>query len=321
MTVIVPDAERLPVIVVTGFLGSGKTTLLRHLLRAPEFADTAVIINEFGEAGLDHVLVETSEDSILLLENGCLCCGLRSDLVSTLLDLLSRRERGEVPAFRRVVVETSGLADPVPLLQTFISDPLRLSLYDPGGVVTCLDAVNGSAAIDHRRNAGRQLALADTIVITKADLASPGGAMKQARRRNGRARIVEAQMGRADPRDVLRQPVAMNLDDMPCGDGHGSIVSVTWKDIRPLTWLEVERAVGSLVTRHGERLLRLKGLLEVEGEAGPVAIDGAQHLFHRPRVLEAWPGGVKAPVLVAIAEETTHQELEGWLRQACSSPA
>lgn len=321
MTVIVPDADRLPVIVVTGFLGSGKTTLLRNLLRAPEFADTAVIINEFGEAGLDHVLVETSEDSILLLENGCLCCGLRSDLVSTLLDLLSRRERGEVPAFRRVVVETSGLADPVPLLQTFITDPLRLSLYDPGGVVTCFDAVNGSVSIDRRRNAGRQLALADTIVITKGDLASPRDAMDQARRRNGRARIVEARMGRTDPRDVLRRPVAMDFDDLPCGDGHGSIVSVSWKDIRPLTWLEVESAVGSLVARHGERLLRLKGLLEVEGEPGPVAIDGVQHLFHRPRVLEAWPGGVTSPVLVAIAEETTRLELEGWLRQACSSPA
>ncbi len=321
MTVIVPDADRLPVIVVTGFLGSGKTTLLRHLLQAPEFADTAVIINEFGETGLDHVLVETSEDSILLLENGCLCCGLRSDLVSTLLDLLQRRERGEVPAFRRVVIETSGLADPVPLLQTFITDPLRLSLFDPGGVVTCLDAVNGSLSIDRHRNAGRQLALADTIVITKGDLASSSDVMDQARRRNGRARIVEAPMGRADPRDVLRRPLAMDFDDMPRGNGHGSIVSVTLEDIRPLTWLEVESAVGSLVARHGERLLRLKGLLDVDGAAGPVAIDGVQHLFHRPRVLETWPGGVAAPVLVAIAEGTTRQELENWLRTACSSPA
>ncbi len=321
MTVIVPHARKLPVIVVTGFLGSGKTTLLRHMLRAPEFADTAVIINEFGETGLDHVLVETSEDNVLLLENGCLCCGLRSDLVSTLLDLLSRRERGEVPAFRRVVVETSGLADPVPLLQTFISDPLRLSLFEPGGVVTCLDAVNGSASIDRHRNAGRQLALADTIVITKGDLASSSDAMDQARRRNRSARIVEARMGRADPRNVLGQPVATNLHAMPCGDGHGSIVSVTWKNIRPLTWPEVESAVGSLVGRHGDRLLRLKGLLDVEGAAGPVSIDGVQHLFHRPRVLEAWPGNVTSPVLVAIAEETTRQELETWLRQACSSPA
>ncbi len=321
MTVIVPDAARLPVIVVTGFLGSGKTTLLRHLLHVPEFADTAVIINEFGETGLDHVLVETSEDSILLLENGCLCCGLRSDLVSTLLDLLSRRERGEVPAFRRVVVETSGLADPVPLLQTFITDPLRLSIFEPGGVVTCLDAVTGSVSIDRHRNARRQVALADTIVITKGDLASSGDAMDQARHRNGRARIVEAQMGKADPLDVLGQPVAQNLDDMPCGDGHGSIVSVTRKNIRPLTWPEVECAVGSLVARHGDRLLRLKGLLDVKGEAGPVAIDGVQHLFHRPRVLEAWPRSVTSPVLVAIAEGATRQELESWLRQACSSPA
>ncbi len=321
MTFIVPDAARVPVTVVTGFLGSGKTTLLRNLLLAPEFADTAVIINEFGEVGLDHMLVETSEDSVLLLENGCLCCGLRSDLVATLLDLLARRERGEVPAFRRVVVETSGLADPVPLLQTFIADPLRLSLFDPGGVVTCLDAVNGSASVDRHRNAERQLALADTIVVTKGDLAPSAGAMDQARRRNGRARIVEARMGRADPRDVLRRPAPVGFHCLPPDDGHGSIVSVTWKDIRPLTWREVESAVGSLVTRHGERLLRIKGLLDVEGETGPVAIDGVQHLFHRPRVLEAWPAGMTAPVLIAIAEQTTHLELEDWLRQACSAPA
>ena len=316
-----PGAPRVPVTVVTGFLGSGKTTLLRHLLRAPELADTAVIINEFGEVGLDHVLIEASEDSVLLLDNGCLCCGLRSDLVATLLDLLARRERGEVPAFRRVVVETSGLADPVPLLQTFIADPLRLSLYEPRGVVTCFDAINGPAVVDRHRTAERQLALADTIVVTKGDLAPAAGAVDEARRRNGRARIIEAWEGRAEVRDVLGQPAPSGLDDLAHDDGHGSIVCVTWKDIGSLTWREVESVVGSLITRHGERLLRLKGLLDVEGETGPVAIDGVQHLFHRPRVLDAWPAGMTAPVLIAIAEQTTRPELEDWLSLAFSTPA
>ena len=309
----------IPVTVLTGFLGSGKTTLLRHLLAHPDMEETAVIVNEFGAVGLDHHLLESSNEDTLLLDNGCLCCGLRGDLVETLLSLLERRERGEVPAFRRVVIETTGLADPVPVLQTFRTDPLRLSLYEIGGLVTCFDAVNGLSSLERHGEAERQLALADTVVLTKTDLPHDSGTVAEIARRNGRARILTAVEGRVDPGEVLVDASAVPATSASHGHGdhhhhHDRIVSSTVTGRAMLSWDHVRRAVAELVEAHGDRLLRVKGLLAVEGQDGPVAVDGVQHLFHRPRPLEAWPQGVGSPFLVGIAEGTTPEELEGWLR-------
>ncbi len=314
MTLLALDAEPIPVTVITGFLGSGKTTLLRHLLGHPGFTDTAVIVNEFGEVGLDHVLLETSEDNTLLLDNGCLCCGLRSDLVTTLLSLFERRERGEIPRFRRVVIETSGLADPVPLLQTFIADPLRLSEFTTAGMVTCFDAVNGAGSVERHAEAQRQLALADTVVITKGDLAEPAKAREEARLYNNRALILEAVGGAVHPQDLLRDTMIVLPTLRAHAEGHDRIVSVTVTGTGSLSWDHVRSCVADLVERHGDRLLRLKGLLHVEGHEGPVAIDGVQHLFHRPRMMEVWPSGMTSAVLVGIAEGTSAGELDGWLR-------
>ena len=321
MTLLALDAEPIPVTVVTGFLGSGKSTLLRHLLGHPEFADTAVIVNEFGAVGLDHLLLETSEENTLLLGNGCLCCSLRSDLVATLLRLLERRERGEVPRFRRVAVETTGLADPVPLLQTFLADPLRLSRFAAAGLVTCFDAVNGAATLARRAEAQRQLALADTVVITKCDLAPPESARREIGRCNDRAAVVEAVRGAVHPESVLRDTVpAVRAAPVP-SRGHGRIVSVTVTGALPVAWDHVQASVAALVETHGDRLLRLKGLIGVEGHEGPVAIDGVQHLFHRPRIMEAWPAGLSSSVLVGIADGTPAEELRGWLEAVLQAPA
>src|SRR6266566_4719359 len=162
----------IPVAVLTGFLGSGKTTLLAHLLRRPEFSRTAVLINEFGEIGLDHELVETSDDSFVELQTGCLCCKIRNDLAETLADMLRRRDRGALPQFDRVVVETSGLADPAPILQTLMTDLRIAGRLVLGGVVTTVDAVNGSDTLDREEISVKQVAFADRLVLTKSDLAN-----------------------------------------------------------------------------------------------------------------------------------------------------
>ena len=167
-----PELERLPVSVITGFLGSGKTTLLKNLLQQPDMADTAVVINEFGEIGLDHLLVEQSKEDTILMSSGCLCCSIRGDLIDTLRRLYKRRDRGEVPKFKRLVIETTGLADPAPILQTLIGDPLLSAFYRLDGVVTTVDAVNGMSQLDRQFESVKQAAVADRLVLTKTDLAT-----------------------------------------------------------------------------------------------------------------------------------------------------
>ena len=162
-----------PVTILTGFLGSGKTTLLNRALRDPAMANTAVVINEFGEIGLDHALAAQSDDTIMVLENGCLCCTVFGDLVTTLNNLYHAREAGEIPRFDHVVIETSGLADPSPLIQAFLSDPVLAGLYRIGIVVATVDAVNGEGTLDNHVESVRQVALADHILITKLDLVDP----------------------------------------------------------------------------------------------------------------------------------------------------
>src|SRR5580704_2119961 len=163
-------SELTPVNIITGFLGSGKTTLLQRLLRSPNLRDVAVLVNEFGEIGLDHHLLQGVVESTLLLGNGCLCCGVRGDLQRALRDLLSRRTRGEVPYFRRVVVETSGLADPAPIAYTLLSEAILRHHFRLSGIVTTVDAVNGAGQLDRFPEAAKQVAMADRLVLTKTDL-------------------------------------------------------------------------------------------------------------------------------------------------------
>jgi G3E family GTPase len=179
--------SRTPVTILTGFLGSGKTTLLNRALRSPSMANAAVVINEFGEVGLDHLLAAQSDDTIMVLENGCLCCTVFGDLVTTLNNLYHQREDGAIPRFDHVVIETSGLADPAPVLQAFLSDPTLAGLYRIGAVIATVDAVNGPGTLDDHIESVRQVALADHILITKLDLVEP--AEVSARETSLRARL------------------------------------------------------------------------------------------------------------------------------------
>ena len=192
--------ERLPVSVLTGFLGSGKTTLLKYLLTRAELSDTAVVINEFGEVGLDHVLVEAAREDMVLLASGCLCCTVRGDLVDALRRLFKRRAKGEIPHFRRVVIETTGLADPAPVLQTLMQDPLLSDVYRLDGVIVTVDAVNAMDQLDRQAESVKQAAVADRLVLTKTDLAGEVAALRdRLRRLNPAAPILLAEQGRIDP--------------------------------------------------------------------------------------------------------------------------
>jgi G3E family GTPase len=330
--------ERLPVSVLTGFLGSGKTTLLRHLLRQPELADTAVIINEFGEIGLDHLLVESSNEDMLLLASGCLCCTIRGDLIQTLRRLYKRRAKGEIPAFGRVVIETTGLADPAPILHTLMQDPMLSEVYRLDGVIATVDAVNGMGQLDRQRESVKQAAVADRIVLTKTDLAGSTAALEaRLRHLNPAAPLLRAIEGHLAPAGLfdagLYNPASKSLDVQRWlreeafaegdrhrhddhGDGHDHdhaaldrnrhddhIRAFCLRYETPLDWPKFVDWIEMLISLHGANLLRVKGILNIEGNTGPVAIHGVQHLFHPPVELPAWPDGDRASRLVFITRD------------------
>ena len=305
----------IPVTLITGFLGSGKTTLLRHLLGQPELADAAVIVNEFGDIGLDHLLLERGDESTLLLDSGCLCCTLQGDLVTTLQNLLDRRVRGEVPAFSRVMIETTGLADPGALIRMFWSDPLRLSRYAFDRTVTCVDAVAGAESPVRHREARRQIAFADVLVVTKTDLATADAVVAEVFGVNAEAVVVTATMGNV-PADVL---LAMNgRAGAPGPDEDGrepahrldDIVTVSCTNDGAVRWEQLERGLAGLIDRYGTDLLRLKGLLAVDGVDELVRIDAVQGCFHRPVVTTTSAHDNAVSRVVAIAQEVDGTTLQ-----------
>jgi len=320
-----------PVTVLTGFLGSGKTTLLNALVRRPELSRTAVLINEFGEVGLDHLMVEKVDGDVVLLSSGCLCCTVRGELVDSLRRLAARAEAGEV-VFDRVVIETTGLADPAPILHTLMAEPDIVSRYRLDGIVTTVDAVAGAATLDAQAESVKQAAVADRIVITKADLAGAETVAALSRRLaalNPGARQVVATMGALDPADILGAGLfdpARKIPDVAAwlnaeaygaqhhhhhhhghhhAHHHGDHRSgqdphdVNRHDARiasfcltfeePLHWSAVATWLEMLIVTRGESLLRIKGILDIAGQARPIAIHGVQHLLHPPAPLPAWP--------------------------------
>ena len=308
---------RIPVTVVTGFLGSGKTTLIRELLRTPEGADTAVVINEFGEVGIDDALLRASSDATVLLGNGCLCCTVRSDLQESLRTLFAERAQGKVPGFRRVVIETSGLADPGPVLQTFASDRALGEEFHLQGLVTVIDAPGGAGNLDHAPEARQQVALADRIVLTKTDLADPAAVTRLTGRIGDftAAPVAAAVQGVIDPQFVLDESldlaarVAAHEHDHGHAHSHGIDSFALFFD-KPLPWAVFEQAMAVLTGLRGADLLRVKGLVAVEGCTGPVVVHVVQHLAHRPIELEAWPDGDRRSRLVFITRNLGRAEAE-----------
>jgi G3E family GTPase len=353
------SAERLPVSLITGFLGSGKTTLLNRLLQHDAMKDSAVIINEYGEISLDHLLVERVDGEVAVLASGCICCTIRSDLEQTLRGLLVKRDRGEVSPFRRILIETTGLADPAPIVQLLLNNPLVSHFLRLDAVVATVDAVNAGFQLDRQFEAVKQVALADRLLITKADLVSNIVPLEARLRRLNRGAPIESVLhGKIDPdrlfNAALIDPAEKSIDvtrwlneqafagaaetahdhhhhddhDHHHGhhhDGHGqeshdaSISSFMLSFDAPLDWTIVSQWLAYLRSARGDGLLRVKGILNLIGESHPVAIHGVHHVFHPPVALPRWPDDDRRSRIVFITRGIARQEVLELWQEGCAA--
>ena len=330
-----------PVSVITGFLGSGKTTLLNALLRHPEMRDTAVLVNEFGEIGIDHLLVEELMDErTVLLSAGCLCCTIREDLAGTLLSLAERRRAGTVPPFRQALIETTGLADPAPILHTLLGHEALPPLFRVDAIVTTIDALHGGGQLDRHPESLRQAAAADRLVLTKTDLAPPpatGALRERLRRINRGAPLLEVSHGEVAPSRLFgagpwssgdpRIPGWLDEAAYPGAEDHAPhdrnrhddrIRAYCFRSDRPLPMQRFVAWVERLIERHGDALLRLKGVLDVEGSEAPVVVHGVQHVFHPLARLPHWPPGERGSRIVVIASDLTREQVLRGLEDLCA---
>src|SRR5947208_5878271 len=289
-----PRGARIPVTVVTGFLGSGKTTLIRELLATPEGANSALVINEYGEVGIDHALLRASSDATVLLGNGCVCCAVRTDLQESLRALFADRARGAVPSFERVVIETSGLADPGPVLQTFATDRGLGREFHMQALITVVDTVNGQRNIERMPEAKKQVALADRIVLTKSDLAdaaTTGNLIEQFGTLSA-APVGIAVNGEIDPSFLLAEPPApRDSFDLGAPEHTHGLCSFALIFEKAMSWAGFQQAMAVLTALRGPDLLRVKGLVAIEECRGPVVVHVVQHVVHPPVELEDWPDG------------------------------
>jgi len=340
--------QTIPVTVLTGFLGSGKTTVLNHLLTGPNLSDTAVIINEFGEVGLDHLLVRRSTENLILLNNGCLCCTVRGDLVETFLDLEARLSSGEISPFCRVVIETTGLADPAPILHTLMADPAITPRWRLQGVITTVDAVNGARTLLAHKEALKQAAVADHILLTKSDIASVGelaDVRTELRVLNPGTPVIDVIRGHVDPSDFFdvgfqatearisgvsrwlnEEQHKVSHDHHRNERHHPHRHDVNRHDDRikahciiidePVSWNAFSYWLELLAALRGEEMLRVKGIVAVSDHPDrPLIIHGVQHVFHPPVQLDAWPSDDRRTRIVFITRDMATDDLERTLRK------
>jgi G3E family GTPase len=319
---------KTPVAVLTGFLGSGKTTLLHRLLTDPGMVRTAVLINEFGEIGLDHLLVRSVAEDAVILQNGCICCTLRTDLQQGLRDLIDGRAAGKFPEFDRVVIETTGLADPAPIAQTLLIDPMLRYQVRLANIITTVDGMHGVTQLRKHPESLRQAAIADRLVITKTDLISREqlkGLKSDLSRLNPTSRIFDVQSDYFDASALLTEGIAdaasklrevqhwldssfeADQHDHDAHDHHGSAHSSNIKSFslrveEEIDWAAFGVWLTALLHRHGEKVLRVKGLLNVADASGPIVLHGVQHVVHPPVHLEQWPDQDHASRIVFVLQ-------------------
>ena len=341
--------QRCPTTLLTGFLGSGKTTLLNAWLRSPALADTAVIVNEFGEIGIDHSLIASSNDNTIELSTGCLCCTVRGDLVDTLRDLNEKRARGEVRPFERVFIETTGLADPAPVVQALMTFPVARH-FSLNQIITTVDAYNGMTTLDRHQEAVKQIAVADDIIITKTDVGADRIEALKARivQLNPGVRLHYARPDDQPSIDTLARPGMFDAASKPAevvewlnaeaheqshhGHHHGhhhhdvnrhdaAIGSFCLTFDEPLAWEHVAHWLDALVIAHGEDLLRVKGILDIVGRQNPIVVQAVQRLFHPPFELQAWPNGPRRSQIVFITRNLSRDFVTEVLATIRSRPA
>jgi len=351
-TEILPGRGRIPVTVLTGFLGSGKTTVLNGLVKNQALRRTAVVINEFGEIGLDHELVQKSDENFMVVRNGCVCCTVRGDLISTLRELSVRQQNREIDRLERVVVETTGLADPAPILHTLMNDQFLLDEgYGLGAVVTTIDAVNGAHTLDSHREAVKQVGTADLILLTKTDLAPPN-AVAAIRERitaiNPGATILQTTNGQVSPADFFGTGLYQldskttqvqgwinaeayaapephvhahhaepdHADSTAASsrhDDHIRAYCVTREE--PISWAGFSAWLDLISAMRGNDLLRVKGIVNVvEHPSRPTVVHGVQHVFHPPIQLEEWPSEDHRTRIVFVTRDIEQDVIEETLR-------
>jgi len=325
--------RRLPVSLLTGFLGSGKTTVLNHLIKIPDMPRTLIIINEFGEIGIDHeLLVRSEEDIIVEASSGCLCCTIRGDLVRTLKDALWRFSRNGEPWFERVIIETTGLADPAPILHTLMTDPIIASSYRLDGVITTVDAASGLKTLEMQSESVKQAAVADRVLITKSDLV-PEDEMRSLELRllrlNPGAKFLKVINGIVDPEKIfnagLYNPTSKSLDVQKWlneeafsepghahkthGHGHDvnrhdeRIKAVCLRIKEPIQQIAFDRWLEMVLMFNGADVLRMKGIVNIREFDKPIVIHGVHHIFHPPVILDAWPSEDRESRIVFIVRD------------------
>jgi G3E family GTPase len=332
---------KLPLHVLTGFLGSGKTTLLNRLLREPALADSAILINEIGAVAIDHHLVERIDGGnamdVVVLTGGCTCCTVRGDLIEALRELYARRAQGALPPFSRAILETTGLADPAPVLFTLASDPVLRHKFEAGSVIATVDAVHCARQLQRYPECRKQIAVADRLMITKSDIANPSAVANltaELARINPAADILDIQgvdtfgplLGTRGFPERCAAAVAQNMGKdlgvLAHRANHTQDVAALALNLdEPIEWAPFSIWLSLLLHSHGESIPRFKALLEVTGSSGPVMLDGVHHLIHAPIHLPAWPDGPRASRIVIIAQGFRMQRIESSLRDFLATHA